>query len=750
MEKGNFFWSENGKVETAEEKKVKQSRGMFNIKFSLQDHIKNEIWYPAFILKDINIKIKRGTLTSIIGKIGSGKSSFLQAILGEMPIYADDGDLKNTNMSLQINGSVSYLSQTPWLLETTVQENIIMNKPYDKNRLNQAIKYSALDIDLKTWDDGLLHKIGSGGALISGGQKARIAFARCLYRDSDIYILDDIVSALDSGVAAFIMKETIGKYLRGKTIILTTHNLSTLPYSDHVIYMENGHIQTQGKFELMKGNVLWEKHLELINSNKKMIEEDTDELADLDTPQLQTNNSLKLSKNASVDLTNINSKSLRVKQDEQTEKEKMDARKKILEAVGKTAKWLNKNVGIIDWEMVAYPLSFMGGIQALIINICFSSLSTVFEDYSSQYLSLWGEDFEAQTKFSYLIIFTCVTMARPIIQNLVDFFEEKKANESSEVIKRVIFYRILHAKIQSFYDKYSTSYILSKKENSPTVLMGMVYMIIDWVNNSVRIAVCLYSVKKLFNPLTISLLVYYIYDKNKQTQKQQIFSKNHQIFNTRINKIRPNIFKECLKGLVEIRAMGMEDYMESKSYKSYERQDSVNNIVNSVYQMIWTKQNILDALFLDIPLYVSYLFVGNLLLIEKLSLMMLYIGMVPRQISAIFNMKIQYDRNIQNLDQFREVVTLPIEEGYDSFDDDTHKLCKLDQTKCTQMLEEFKTKVIASTLKNGNVEFKNVFARYEINQEIVLKNLSFKIAGGSKIGVVGRSGSGKSSFIKLF
>ena len=80
--------------------------------------------------------------------------------------------------------------------------------------------------------------------MISGGQKARIAFARCLYGDSDIYILDDIVAALDSGTAAFVMKETIGKYLSGKTVILTTHNLTTLPYSDHVVYMEEGIIKS--------------------------------------------------------------------------------------------------------------------------------------------------------------------------------------------------------------------------------------------------------------------------------------------------------------------------------------------------------------------------------------------------------------------------------------------------------------------------------------------------------------------------
>jgi ABC-type transport system involved in cytochrome bd biosynthesis fused ATPase/permease subunit len=192
------------------------------------------------------------------------------------------------------------------LIDSTVQENILMDKPYDKDRLNKAIKYSALDIDLKTWDEGLNHRIGDGGHLISGGQKARVALARCLYRDSDIYLLDDIVSALDPGVAAFVMKETIGKYLRGKTVIMSTHNLSVLPYSDHVIYLEAGKIIKQGKFNEMQDNELWKKHLGVVKGNKTIQEKK--EFDDL--PEIELN------KKISKDMTIINAKSNANKEEE--------------------------------------------------------------------------------------------------------------------------------------------------------------------------------------------------------------------------------------------------------------------------------------------------------------------------------------------------------------------------------------------------------------------------------------------------
>lgn len=445
LKNGQFFWAENGKVETEEDKKKKR-QGMWNSKFSLKEHIKDEIWYPAFELRDISMSIRRGTLTSIIGKIGSGKSSLLQALLGEMPLYADDKELESTNMSLQINGSVSYLSQTPWLLKTTVEKNIIMGKKFDKKRLNEAIKYSALDIDLKTWDDGLQHKIGAKGALISGGQKARIALARCLYRDSDIYILDDIVSALDSGVAAFVMKQTIGKYLSGKTIILTTHNLTTLPYSDHIVYLENGRIIKQGKFENMQDNILWKKHTELMEENNKLLDMEEMGEDEEDLPTMEN----KLAKHVSVDMTKINAKGLRneEKKDKKlTEQEELDARKEMLKVVGRTAKWLNKHVGLIDWELIAYSLSFMGGFKTLIVTIILGSIQTMYSDYSSQYLSLWGEDFEAQTKFSYLVRYSLITLFSPILSQIVSWVESKKIDSSQGNIRRAIIYRLLHGKI---------------------------------------------------------------------------------------------------------------------------------------------------------------------------------------------------------------------------------------------------------------------------------------------------------------
>ena len=129
-----------------------------------------------FTFEDLNFRAERGKLTVIIGKIGSGKSSILYSLLGEMRV----ADFNKTKVHL--NGSVSYLGQNPWIFNGTIKENILLDKDFDQEAFDFAIKYSALEDDIKIWEDGVEKMVGESGASISGGQKARVALARCLYQ----------------------------------------------------------------------------------------------------------------------------------------------------------------------------------------------------------------------------------------------------------------------------------------------------------------------------------------------------------------------------------------------------------------------------------------------------------------------------------------------------------------------------------------------------------------------------------------
>lgn len=142
---------------------------------------------PENALEDLNLGIERGKLYAMIGMVGSGKSSFLSTILGELTL---------TRGQMKVNGSVSYASQEAWVFGSTIRQNILFGQPYDRQRYQKVIKACALPRDFKQFPQGDQTIVGERGSSLSGGQKARINLARSLYRQSDIYLLDDPLSAV--------------------------------------------------------------------------------------------------------------------------------------------------------------------------------------------------------------------------------------------------------------------------------------------------------------------------------------------------------------------------------------------------------------------------------------------------------------------------------------------------------------------------------------------------------------------------
>jgi ATP-binding cassette, subfamily C (CFTR/MRP), member 1 len=140
--------------------------------------------------------VSHGELIAVVGRYGSGKTSLIQALLGEM---RDAGGSK-----VALNGRIAYSAQKPWILNETIRENILFSTPYEPKRYTAALHFSCLHDDLKMLSDGDQTLIGERGCTLSGGQKARVALARALYADADIILLDDILSAVDAHVGAFL------------------------------------------------------------------------------------------------------------------------------------------------------------------------------------------------------------------------------------------------------------------------------------------------------------------------------------------------------------------------------------------------------------------------------------------------------------------------------------------------------------------------------------------------------------------
>uniref|UniRef100_A0A2K6UA00 ATP binding cassette subfamily C member 11 n=1 Tax=Saimiri boliviensis boliviensis TaxID=39432 RepID=A0A2K6UA00_SAIBB len=188
-------------------------------------------------LHKINLVVSKGMILGVCGTTGSGKSSLLSAILGEMHLLEG---------SVGVQGSLAYVPQQAWIISGSVRENILMGGPYDEARYLQVLHCCSLNQDLELLPFGDMTEIGERGLNLSGGQKQRISLARAVYSDRQLYLLDDPLSAVDAHVGKHIFKECIKKTLKGKTIVLVTHQLQYLEFCDQIILLENGKICENG------------------------------------------------------------------------------------------------------------------------------------------------------------------------------------------------------------------------------------------------------------------------------------------------------------------------------------------------------------------------------------------------------------------------------------------------------------------------------------------------------------------------
>ncbi|XP_076921706.1 putative ABC transporter C family member 15 [Bidens hawaiensis] len=201
-------------------------------------------------LDQIQLQVKRGMKVAICGTVGSGKSSLLSCILGEMPKLSG---------TVKISGSKAYVPQSAWILTGNIRENILFGKAYDKTRYENTIKACALSKDFELFSTRDLTEIGERGINMSGGQKQRIQIARAVYDDADIYLLDDPFSAVDAHTGTKLFQKCLLGMLTEKTVLYVTHQVEFLPAADLILVMQNGRIAQSGTFkELLSQNIGFE------------------------------------------------------------------------------------------------------------------------------------------------------------------------------------------------------------------------------------------------------------------------------------------------------------------------------------------------------------------------------------------------------------------------------------------------------------------------------------------------------------
>ncbi|KAF2008841.1 P-loop containing nucleoside triphosphate hydrolase protein [Aaosphaeria arxii CBS 175.79] len=210
----------------------------------------------AFKLMDLDFEFKVEGLNVVIGPTGSGKTSLLMALLGEMTklkgsVYLPGGvsreDLK-ADPTTGLTESVAYCAQQAWLVNGTIRDNIVFASTWNAKRYKDVIEACSLQRDLDILDGGDQTIVGEKGVTLSGGQKQRISLARAMYSKARHVLLDDVLSAVDSHTAKWIFEKALtGPLMRNRTCILVTHNVSLcLPPSDFAIVLDNGRVTSQG------------------------------------------------------------------------------------------------------------------------------------------------------------------------------------------------------------------------------------------------------------------------------------------------------------------------------------------------------------------------------------------------------------------------------------------------------------------------------------------------------------------------
>nr|CAD7256243.1 unnamed protein product [Timema shepardi] len=218
-------------------------------------------------LKDISLSVEPNKLIAVIGPVGAGKTSLLHMMLGELPV---------TSGYISVNGLMSYASQEPWLFAGSVRQNILFGQQFDRERYFEVVNVCSLERDFTLLPYGDKTIVGDKGISLSGGQRARINLARACYKNADIYLLDDPLSAVDAHVGRELFELCFKGYLRPKGCVLITHQIQYLKLVDNIIIMNNGRIEGRGTYhELYESGLNFAKILEE-SRNEEIVKDEKD------------------------------------------------------------------------------------------------------------------------------------------------------------------------------------------------------------------------------------------------------------------------------------------------------------------------------------------------------------------------------------------------------------------------------------------------------------------------------------------
>ena len=638
-------------------------------------------------LNNINLTIKQGEFVCIIGEVGSGKSSLIQAILNNMIIE------NNNNTKIIVNGKISYVGQEAWIQNNTVQNNILFYQPYNVEKYHKILSLCELNQDLNSLAGGDLTEIGEKGVNLSGGQKARISLARAMYCDNDIYILDDPISALDAHVGKNIMHNCIIDYLKGKTRILATHALQYTSYADRIYYMKNGEIKWEGTYKELLKQTFYSQFAEKINS--KIIEEkERNEITNDNKNKEVNKNNPKISQKALLNKGVVQ----RITKDE------------------------GKEVGKINKKVFISYFSYIGGSKFCFVLMLTLVLWQGLRIISDLWLGYWSEHQGEKSNTFFFIIYGVTAMGGSLFNYLRTRVITSGSINCSTKLHNQMITSLIKAPINLFHDTVPKGQIFNRlSKDLPTVDTYTMYwfMTLTAFGSSFlgAVFVCSLYEKECLIILPIFIIVCWLLYRFYINCSREL-NRIEGVLNSPIL----NLVNETIPGTATIRAYNLQNkYIEIF-------QNKVDEHYKLLYYINGTGQWYLLCLNSLSILFLGYMVIMTLVHKNKFT---------PKIIGIILTYSL--------------VLQEDIIEFLSSFSNFENTMTKMERSLSYTKIISERPQELTSDLglsnwpSKGEITFENFNVKYRNDTEMVLKNINFHLKPGEHLGIVGRTGSGKST-----
>ncbi|KAK1756041.1 P-loop containing nucleoside triphosphate hydrolase protein [Echria macrotheca] len=700
------------------------------------------------VLHDINFRANKGELTCIVGRVGMGKSSFLQSILG---------DLWKIKGEVEVHGTVAFVAQNPWIMNATVKENIIFGYRYDSNFYERTVKACALLDDFTQLPDGDETVVGERGISLSGGQKARVALARAVYARADVYLLDDCLSAVDSHVGRHLIDNVLGPkgLLASKTRILATNSIPVLNVSDYICLLKDGEIAEKGTYRqliAMRGLVS-----ELINTagrndsgqaspvisspsgsgsdsetstvidaerarEKEEMEEAQEGLGYLQSirPGPGSSGQAKRRSDSMATLRRASASSFRGPRGKITDEEEPSSKTKQAKE--------HSEQGKVKWSVYAEyaKTSNLGAVAVYLVTLIAAQAAQIAGGF---WLKNWAEkntevggNPDIGKYIGVYFVFGVGAAGLTAVQTLIlwIFCSIEASRKLHERMATAIFRSPM-----SFFDVTPAGRILNRFSSDiyrvDEVLARTFQMLFtNLARSGFTLAVISYSTP-WFIPLGIPLGAMYIWIQRYYLRTSRELKRLDSVSRSPIYAH----FQESLGGISTIRAYRQQDRFEHENewrvdanLRAYFPSISANRWLALRLEFIGAVVILAAAGFSIIS--VSS---GSGLKSGMVGLAMSYALQITTSLNWIVRQTVEVETNIVSVERVLEYARLPSE--------------------APEIVHRNRPPV--SWPSRGEVEFMNYSARYREGLDLVLKNVSLDIKSHEKIGVVGRTGAGKSS-----